>query len=211
MTICAGNKKRARTVALWLFAAIVTAVSFLLDDPVIAFVKAHGTPATLAAGRIGSRYGELQWLMLPCLIFAAIAFLRRNAAWMRILCAMAIASAVAGLCNDAVRGLTGRTRPNAPPAIAQGWYGPRYMLDANYNAFPSGHAAAAMGLIVPLVIMRRRIGCALMPVPIAIAAARICIGAHHLSDVMAGALVGIAAAICVDRKITPRLMRWKIF
>lgn len=204
-------KSHIKSITPWLLAMVAVAISFLLDNAVIAFVKAHSTPASLAAGRVVSHYGEWQWLMLPCVIFAAIAFFRRKGEWVRILGAMVIASALAGLCNDAVRALTGRTRPNAPPSITQGWYGPRHMLDTHYNAFPSGHAAASMGLIASLVIMRRRIGWALLPVPAAIAASRVCIGAHHFSDVMAGALVGIAAAIWVDRKIMPRLLRRRIF
>lgn len=63
-----------------------------------------------------------------------------------------------------------------------------------------------MGLIAPLLLLRRRLGWLLLPVPILIAAARICAGAHHLSDVLAGALLGFAVAAWVTWKIAPRLI-----
>jgi membrane-associated phospholipid phosphatase len=205
---------RGKTVALWLSAAALVAVSFLFDDALIAFMKTRSTPAVLAFGRMGSHYGEWPWLMVPCVVIGVIAWLRRDAGCLRILCVMIIASALAGIAADVVRATTGRTRPDAP--VAQGWHGPRaqgrwVVIDSDYNAFPSAHAAASMGLIVPLLLLRRRIGWLLLPVPLLIAAARICVGAHHLSDVLAGALLGFAVACWVNAKIAPRILQWRLF
>ena len=201
---------RGKTVALWLAAAVVVAVSFFFDDALVAFMKTHTTPIVAAFGRWGSYYGEWPWLMVPCVIAGIVAWLRRDAAWLRVICMMIVASAVAGLAADAVRVATGRTRPNAP--APQGWYGPvsqgRWVsIQPEYEAFPSAHAAASMGLIAPLLLLRRRAGWLLLPVPILIAAARICAGAHHLSDVLAGALLGFAVAAWVVWKIAPRILR----
>ena len=205
-----------KTVALWSLALAVTGVSFFFDDAVIAFIKTHSTPGVVAFGRLGSQYGEWNWLMVPCAIIGVIVWLRKDAAWLRILCVMFVASTLAGLAADAVRPLTGRTRPNAPLEVKQGWYGPYSQgewvaFKSPYEAFPSAHAAASMGLIAPLLLLRRRIGWLLLPVPILIAAARICVNAHHLSDVLAGALLGFTVACWVDWKITPRIMQRRIF
>jgi membrane-associated phospholipid phosphatase len=201
-----------KTVALWLLALIIVGVSFFFDDAVIAFVKTHATPGVVAFGRLGSRYGEWTWLMVPCVIAGIIAWFRRNEVCLRIIILMIIASTLAGLGADVLRVATGRTRPSASVTVQQGWYGPRSMaLNSQYQAFPSAHAAASMGLIAPLLLLRRRIGWLLLPVPILIAAARICVNAHHLSDVLAGALLGFAVACWVDWKITPRIMEWRMF
>ena len=201
---------RGKAVALWIFAAAVAGVSFLFDEPLLAFMKAHTTPAVLAFGRFGSHYGQWNWLMVPCIIVGLISWCRRDTICLRILCIMITASILAGLGANVVRAATGRTRPNAPAAIEQGWYGPRangqwIVIKADYNAFPSAHAAASMGLIFPLLLLRKRIGLLLLPVSILIGAARICVGAHHLSDVMFGFLLGIAVAIWTTGKMVPLL------
>lgn len=205
---------RGKAVALWLAAAIVVGVSLFFDDALIAFVNTHATPAVVEFGRIGSRYGEWPWLMVPCFIAGLVAWLRRDADCLRVICIMVIASSLAGLGADIVRCATGRARPDAH--VGQGWHGPysqgRWVaFDSEFEAFPSAHAAASMGLIAPLLLLRRRAGWLLLPVPVIIAAARICVGAHHLSDVLAGALLGFAVAAWVDWKIAPRIVRWRIF
>jgi len=201
---------RGKAVASWfaigLVAAALLAVSFFLDDAVLAFMKTHTTPAVLAFGRFGSHYGQWNWLMVPCLIVGIAAWLRRDAATLRVLCVMVIVSILAGLGANVVRATTGRTRPNAPASVEQGWHGPRangewVVIKHEYNAFPSAHAAASMGLLFPLLLLRKRIGWLLMPVPILIGAARICVGAHHLSDVVAGALLGIIIAVCTTQRL----------
>jgi membrane-associated phospholipid phosphatase len=205
---------RGKSVAPWLAALAVVGGSFFFDDALIAFMKTHTSPAVLEFGRMGSYYGEWPWLMVPCAVAALFAWLRRDAACVRVICVMIIASTLAGIGADVVRVATGRTRPNA--TAPQGWYGPYSQgqwvaFESEFEAFPSAHAAAAMGLIAPLLLMRRRIGWLLLPVPALIGAARICAGAHHLSDVLAGALLGFAIACWVDWKIAPRVMRWRIF
>ncbi len=205
---------RGKTVALWLAALAVVTGSFFLDDALISFVKTHAAPGVAEFGRIGSHYWQWNWLMLPCVIAGIVFWARRDAGRLRILCVMIIASAIAGLAADAVHCSTGRTRPDAP--LVQGWYGPRAngqwtFFNSEYNAFPSAHTAASIGLIAPLLLMRRRAGWLLLPVPAVIAAARICVGAHHLSDVLAGAALGFAAAAWVQWKLAPRVMRWRVF
>jgi len=142
------------------------------------------------------------------IVAAAIAWFRRDTACLRIICIMVAASTLAGLGANVVRGTTGRTRPSASPEVVQGWHGPRanggwVIIKSEYNAFPSAHAAASMGLILPLLLLRKRIGWLLLPVPILIGAARICVNAHRLSDVLCGALLGAAIATWTTRKITP--------
>lgn len=198
---------RGKCVALWVAALAVVGLSFFFDDALVAFVKTHASPAVRRFGALGSHYGQWNWLMLPCALAALVAWLRRDTDCLRVICIMVIASTLAGLGADAGRVATGRTRPNA--AAPQGWYGPwsegRWVsMEPQFEAFPSAHAAASMGLIAPLLLMRRRFRWLLLPVPALIAAARICVDAHHLSDVLAGALLGFAVAVWVDWKITPK-------
>lgn len=181
------------------------ATGFFLDDSVIGFVNAHRTPALLRAGQLVSKWSEWQWLMLPCVLIAVAAHLRKKKALVRVMCAVMISASLAGLGANFIRGVTGRTRPNAPKEIAQGWYGPWHngrllLVQSHYNAFPSGHVATSTGLVAMLVLLRRRVGLLLAPLPVVVAAARICVGAHHLSDVLTSALFGIIVAVLLRRR-----------
>ncbi len=63
------------------------------------------------------------------------------------------------------------------------------------DGFPSDHCVAA-GLISILVLLRRRvIGLVLVAAAVAIAWARVAAHVHHLQDVLAGLLLGAAAAV----------------
>jgi len=179
-------------------------------------MKKHSTPAIVEFGRLGSHYGQWNWLMVPCLIAAIVAWLRRDAGCLRVICIMVIACSLAGTAANVVRVAAGRTRPSAPPAVAPGWYGPRANgtwvgFNSNYEAFPSAHTAVSMALVAPLLLMRRRLGFLLLPLPLVIGAARICVNAHHLSDVTSGAFLGFAVAAWFQWEIAPRITRWRIF
>jgi undecaprenyl-diphosphatase len=113
-----------------------------------------------------------------------------------------ISASVAGLLADTTRGLSGRTRPNS--GLEAGWFGPRHesrwvLGDARYHSFPSGHTATATGLVTSILIARRRLGFILLPLPLTVAAARICVGAHYFSDTVAGAALGAATALALAR------------
>jgi membrane-associated phospholipid phosphatase len=177
--------------------AILIALSFCLDAPVRAFVVSHQIPALHEAARFISKYGAWQWLMTGCALFFGLAAWRGNADLKRLLVTMMIVSSIAGLLADATRNVTGRARPNS--GIAPGWYGPRHdghwlIGDPRYNAFPSGHTAAATGLVAPLLLLRRRPGWLLLPVPVAIAGSRLYLGAHNFSDIVTSALLAFAVA-----------------
>jgi membrane-associated phospholipid phosphatase len=206
MALCTNCGKKLPRLLLVLSAAAVLACVFFLDDSVVGFVKTHGTPASVAFGKTVSKCSEWQWLMLPCALFAIAAHLRKNRAQARVLCAVMISASLAGLAATCIRGVTGRTRPSAPAEIAPGWYGPWHggrllVFDSRYNAFPSGHTAVSAGLVAMLLLLRRRAGLLLIPLPVIVAAARICAGAHHLSDVMASLLLGACIAVWLRRRL----------
>lgn len=119
---------------------------------------------------------------------------------MRVLCVMMIAASLAGLSADVLRGLTGRTRPYAD--VPQGFYGirsdSRWLITKHaYNSFPSGHTAAMTGFVFPLLLWRRRLLVIVVPLVAVVAAARVYLGAHHVSDTVAAAILGSFVAILV--------------
>lgn len=191
-------------------AGLCVGASFFFDAAVERWVVAHRDPAWEAVAKVISRFCAWHWLMGFALVGLVVSWLRRLPEWVRILAAMMIASSIAGLSADCIRGLTGRTRPNAD--APQGWYGMRHdsmwLVGRHaYNAFPSGHTAAATAFAAVAWFSHRKRGALLLLMAAAVGASRIYLGNHHFSDVITGALLGAGVAAWVWLRLMKKL-RW---
>ncbi|HET9800388.1 MAG TPA: phosphatase PAP2 family protein [Chthoniobacterales bacterium] len=173
-------------------AAIVTA--FYFDASVAQFMANHQTLAMRSFMRNVSRFGDWWSHFLVGLVCAGIAWWRGNKKWTRIFLAMLIALSIAGIAGRVIKVSTGRARPSVK--IEQGWNGPRFS-DSKYHSFPSGHVDASIGFFGVLLLARRRVGLAFLPIPILIGFSRLYLGAHWLSDVVCAMLLGIVSALAV--------------
>ena len=88
-------------------------------------------------------------------------------------------------------------------ASAVGWYDPRpFVVDGTIplfphapdNGFPSDHTVAATLVAGVVMGFRLRIGLGLLFVSIVLGAARVAARVHHVPDIAAGVLIGLAAA-----------------
>ena len=66
-----------------------------------------------------------------------------------------------------------------------------------YSSFPSGHAITAFALAFAIAAVWPRARTAMVIYAVIIAVTRLVLLAHHPSDVVAGALVGVIGAMCV--------------
>ena len=192
---------RRRWWLVWFaFAIILTAAALLFDASVQTWFTEIQTPGGNAFMRHVSRWGDWPAHVIVGLAGLGIAYLRKSRTWMAIFAATVLACAAAGLANRAVKMTAGRSRPSVK--IDVGWNGPRF--SPKYHAFPSGHTAASTAFFATLVFARRRIGIALLPIPLLIATSRLYLNAHHFSDVVVGALVGVFFAALVWRFLQDR-------
>jgi membrane-associated phospholipid phosphatase len=188
--------------ALLLAAALVITGGFLLDAPVEKAVRAanggHWSHDRLAADV--SRYGDWPELMLAGGLGYLLARRAGSVKWQRLLLSAMIASTLAGAVVNVSRLTTGRTRPRAE--AAQGWYGPRHdghwlIGKADFNSFPSGHTATAVGFAGVLLFGAPAWGALAACTAMGIALSRILLGAHHPSDVLTAAALSLAVAWAV--------------
>ena len=179
---------------IWIAIAIVAiAVSFHLDDTVRAFIMQHQNPAMRNFMRYVSLFGDWPSHTALGLILLAVAWRRGSQEWTRIFLAMLLAMMLAGVAGTVIK----RTVPRARPSVHTDtrWGGPRF--SSKYHSFPSGHVGASTAFFGVLIIARRRVGLACLPIPILIALSRMYIGAHYLSDVVCAAVLGISCALVV--------------
>ena len=204
-----GNRRLPNPRALrwwYLFAflgAALIVAAFQLDEAARVWVSQHRTPGALRVMQFISRAGDWPTHVALGIILSATAWWRGKRDWMRIFLAMLIACAVAGAVARLVKIGSGRARPSVQTEHT--WTGPR--LAEKYHAFPSGHTAASAAFFGVLAFRRRRIGVPLLLIPALIAASRMYVAAHYLSDVVCAYLLGLICAWFVARAIENRKRR----
>jgi len=174
-------------------AATAIAVSFHFDDSVCDFMMQHQNPAMRNFMRYVSLFGDWPSHTAAGLVLLGLAWRRGSEEWTRIFLAMLLAMMLAGVAGTVIK----RTVPRARPSVQTDtrWGGPRF--SSKYHSFPSGHVGASTAFFGVLLIARRRVGLACLPIPILIGFSRMYIGAHYLSDVVCAALLGTLCALVV--------------
>lgn len=66
-------------------------------------------------------------------------------------------------------------------------------------SFPSGHAAAATAVAATITRWDPRLGLLLIPLAVTVAVSRVRLRVHHVSDVVAGAALGLAGALGAEQ------------
>ena len=203
LTVAAG------LLAVWAFAGLTQDVvghdeMALVDPRFEAWVVAHRTAAITTGMEVVTWLGSLATIV-PLLLAAVVILVARRRDWRgAAMLVIAVAGAV-GL-YDVVKLVIGRPRPAA--ALWIGHY--------SGAAFPSGHATqvvAFYGMLAILLSARRSaraqallwIGAAL--ITILVGASRVYLGAHWLSDVLAGYALGaawVALVVAISLSTTPR-------
>src|SRR5207244_4236845 len=200
---CDGNLFVKRSsVFYWLIgiviAAIVMVAAFYFDESVRNFMAQHQNHAMHDFMRKVSRFGDWPEHFALGLALAGFAWWRGNRKWTRIFLSMLIALSIAGVLGHGIKIATGRARPSV--RAEEVWN----RFSTKYHAFPSGHVAASTAFFGVLFFASRRAAVACLPIPILIGFSRIYIGAHYLSDVVCGVILGILSAVLVARL----LFRW---
>ena len=184
-------------VLLFVGAAALVLASFYLDAAAYSWILQHQNAGVRNFMRGVSRFGDWPEHVGLGLILLVLAYWRRSKKWMRIFAAMILACALAGAAARVIKISTGRARPSVQTEAE--WNGPRF--SPRYNAFPSGHTAASTAFFATLAFASWRIGLGFLVIPLLIAFSRMYVAAHHLSDVVCAALIGVLVAYFVARKM----------
>jgi membrane-associated phospholipid phosphatase len=185
--------------ALIAVAALALIAAFFLDQFVVTWVSAHVSRQCTRVMEIVTWVGDWPLHTIAGAIGLGVAFAAKNKVWMRIFLAMLVALALAGIASRVIKITAGRARPFV--STQKQWSGPRF--SSKFNAFPSGHTASSTAFFVALLLRRKKIGVALLPIPILIALSRILVDAHYLSDVTFAAILGVLCAAVAVRWICP--------
>lgn len=131
-------------------------------------------------------------------LLAALKGRRPGEARRRALRALALAGFSSLAVNAAVKATVKRSRPEAAPGG-----GPVPVRAPTSSSFPSGHTLAAFCTAVALADSSGE-AAAYLTFASAVAVSRVYLRAHHASDVVGGAVIGVAIGTVGRRRLRPR-------
>jgi membrane-associated phospholipid phosphatase len=194
---------------IWLLAGSgAVALAWPFDTPVDTSFDVTHNPSLHQLAWWCSKLGE-GWVPAAVGVFLATLFvlLNRPVVAAKIFF-IVLTSELTGLAGLILRILIGRTRPTA--AAPQGFYGMWHdghwiIGKYQFSAFPSGHAATAVGLAAAAWLVDRRWGALASVYALAVMWSRIALQCHHLSDVVASCALAIPLAILLKPILLPAL------
>ena len=193
-----------RSVFYWsiaiVIAALAIAAAFHFDETVREFVAQHQIKPLRKVMEAVSKFGDWPSHFAAGIVALGVAWWRGSKKWMRIFLSMLIAMALAGLTGQIIKRALPRERPSVHTEAR--WGGPRF--SSKYHAFPSGHVVASTAFFGVLILSRRRVGLACLPIPIVIGVSRMYVEAHYLSDVVCAGALGMLGAWIVTLMLLRR-------
>ena len=200
--------RRAARHVLWLSAGLGAAIIVLMyaiDAWEIAQMPKRGTPS-LWWIRILTDFGKDEYvlavlaglLIAVAIVSPALRGIQRSlllglgTRLQFIFCAVAVPN----LVTEVLKYCIGRGRPFVG-GEANAFHFSHFAGNPAYYSFPSGHATTAFALALAVSVIWPQARLAMAVYAIFIAATRLVLVAHHPSDVVAGALVGIVGAMFV--------------
>lgn len=192
---------------LWLLAgALGIALAWLLDDPVDAALDVSQKPVLHWFAVCYSKLGE-GWV--PALVGISLTvffWVRQRPGSAARAFFIVLTCSLTGLAGLLVRLFAGRTRPSShmPQGFYGVWHDGHWIIGRfEFSAFPSGHVATAAGLAAAIWLVHRGWGAVAALFALAVAWSRIALQSHHLSDVVAAAVLAIPLAVMLKKVLWP--------
>jgi membrane-associated phospholipid phosphatase len=186
-----------------LLGAAIIALMYLLDATEIGWMPKRGTPS-LWPIRILTDFGKsayVLWALAGLLVVVALTLpvLRRQARSLLLglgtrLQFIFLAVLVPSLIGEALKWAVGRGRPFVGDSV----FNFRHFGGSEaFASFPSGHTNTAFALAFAVSALWPQARPVMLAYALAIALSRLVLLAHHPSDVVAGALLGVIGAMAV--------------
>jgi len=200
-------RRAARHVLLLsaILAAVIIALMLALDATEIGWMPKRGTPG-LWPIRILTDFGKsayVLWLLLAMLVMVALVAPRLRGTSRSLLLGLGtrlqflfFAVLVPVLAGEVIKWMVGRGRPFVG-GEANVFNFSHFAGSEAYASFPSGHAITAAALAFAVAALWPQARFAMIVYAVVIVLTRLVLLAHHPSDVVAGALVGVVGAMAL--------------
>jgi undecaprenyl-diphosphatase len=200
----------AAGIALWIAAIFVWTQVGVDKWVLISHTNLRMNELVDGAGHLATRYG-MSMIVLVYLVYLLFAFKSvglRDA--FRIYLLVILMFGIAGVAGDVLKEIVDRPRPFVEYA------GESYALSPSGSpSFPSGHATKSVALALPFLLFitardgwHKAVKVLLVILALAVCYSRVLLGAHYVSDVLAGigmALVCVPLATLLTNKLLRRM------
>lgn len=197
-------KKRWIAVYIFLVSLIMITVSYIYWDINLAYYFQRMNPSYRNIAEVITGFGVATWYIAGSLLFFILFRLIYKNKFNALRSLFVFLSLIfAGIFLHLLKWVAGRHRPI--DLFQHGYFGFDFFgVGYELTSFPSGHAQAVFTVATALVILFPRWRVPLFLYATVVAASRIILTSHYLSDVIAGAAVGIICTLAVkylfDRK-----------
>jgi membrane-associated phospholipid phosphatase len=190
-------KKRWIFTIIFTVCLLLTMLSYIFwDIPLARYCRALNR-SVIDAAEIITTLGITKWyLIVSAALFILFRFIYKNRLQsMRSLFVFSSLS-LCGIIMLLVKWIAGRHRPIN--LFNHGSFGFDYFgIGYEMTSFPSGHAQTIFTLATALTILFPRLGIPLFISAVFVSATRIILTSHYLSDVIAGAGIGILCTLAI--------------
>jgi len=189
-------KKRWIALIIFFLTAVIIAISYFNWDILLLYYCKGLDVSILNIAQIVTAFGKSTWYFaLFVLAYIFFCFVWKNKLWSNRFLFLFISISASGLISILIKWLVGRYRPSM---LEKGFFGFNYFgIGYELTSFPSGHTITAFSLATAISILFPRAGIAAFIIAISIGMSRIMITSHYLSDVIAGAGIGILCTLAV--------------
>jgi len=192
----ASTSSHSRRLVLWATLGIVLALAFLVDGLVVEMVGPLRTSALSEFLRNSVRWLGTGYVQIAALLPVSVGGMLFRTRWHRGVASAFLAFAASGVAVTMLKVLIHRPRPWSANSLADGGH---HVHTSDCYAFPSGETTTTFAIAVVLASWYPALRVPLFAVAAIVGVARILVGSHHPSDVVAGALLGVATAQIVIR------------
>ncbi|MFA5179887.1 MAG: phosphatase PAP2 family protein [Syntrophales bacterium] len=178
-----------------LFICAAMGGSFFYVDLPVAVASRSLDMQIVSVFQVITRLGNSVWYLVPAaLLFLLFHYAWKREQWARWSLFVFSAVAASGLTTDLFKWLAGRWRPKAH--LEDQLYGFDY-FGVGYEAtsFPSGHATTIWAFCMAMTVLFPRYRLVWYVLAILVSISRVIVGAHYLSDVLAGAYVAVITVV----------------
>lgn len=186
-----GHISSKKLLIFTLFICAVVGGSYFYIDLPVAVASRSLDSEVVNFFQVITRLGNSAWYLVPtALLFLFCHYIWKREQWARWSLFVFSAVAVSGLATDLLKWIAGRWRPKAH--LHDQLYGFDY-FGVGYEAtsFPSGHATTIWAFCLTMTVLFPRYRLIWYVLAILVSISRVVVGAHYLSDVLAGACVAV--------------------
>jgi membrane-associated phospholipid phosphatase len=190
-------KKKQAAIYVLAICIILTIISYMFWDIPLAKYCRTLSREIIDIAEVITPFGITKWYLIGSFLsFLAFRFIYKNKLYSSEFLFIFSSLSCSGVTLILIKWIAGRHRP--VDFFNRGYFGFDYFgIGYDLTSFPSGHAQTAFSLAMALTILFPRWGIPAFIAAGAVSLSRIVLTSHYLSDVIAGAAIGILGTLAV--------------